>query len=480
MTMSDPETRTKTDIMPRLGEQLDYAVSSFGYSSVYIWITAFMTIFLTDYAGVPAAAVSLLLLVVRFFDAVNDPLIGSIADRTHSRFGRFKPWVGIGGTVMCILIVMMFATQKSWPLHLKIIWVWVVYILITVASTCQQMPYNALCGVITSSAEGRIKLSNTRMVCSSLGTNFTNLIAAALILTFSGTHRTVSTARGYLGAVIFSVAIGLPFMLWTAFRSRERVLPPPVQRREGGRVPVRTMIKCLTGNKYALLCVVGQFVAGLHAYGRMTIMTYYFTYYEGDFKLYSMTGMIGMFTGIVGSGVIAPWIYKMFHHKGKAVGFSFAAAGILVAPMYWFSAKGVWFWVFYAVSTAVGTAASGLRYACDGDNTDYAEYKYGVRVDGFLSSFVSLSLKAGGAVGPAVMLAVINSLAYAVNVHQNQAVMNALNISMSFLPAVLLLIIGVTFWFGYDMDEKKHKEIVRVIEERHREQESAIDQKGDR
>ena len=472
--MPDSNTRTTTDIMPKLGEQLDYAVSSFGYSSIYIWISAFMTIFFTDYAGVPAASVSLLLLVVRFFDAVNDPLIGSIADRTHSRFGRFKPWVGIGGTVMCILIAMLFATQNSWPLKFKILWMWVIYILITVASTCQQMPYNALCGVITSSAEGRIKLSNTRMVCSSLGTNFTNLIAATIILLFSGTHQTENTARGYFGAVMFSIAVGLPFILWTAFRSKERVLPPPAQRAAGNKVPVRTMLKCLIGNKYALICVLGQFVAGFHAYGRMTIMTYYFTYYEGDFKLYSMTGMIGMFTGIVGSGVIAPFIYKLFHHKGKAVGFSFAAAGLLVAPMYWFSARGVWFWVFYAISTAVGTAASGLRYACDGDNTDYAEYKYGVRVDGFLSSFVSLSLKAGGAVGPAVMLAVINALGYTANEQQNQAVMNALNISMSFLPAVLLLIIGVTFWLWYDMDEQKHKEIVLTLEKRHRDQETTL------
>ena len=72
MIMPDSNTRTTTDIMPKLGEQLDYAVSSFGYSSIYIWISAFMTIFFTDYAGVPAASVSLLLLVVRFFDAVNE------------------------------------------------------------------------------------------------------------------------------------------------------------------------------------------------------------------------------------------------------------------------------------------------------------------------------------------------------------------------------------------------------------------------
>ena len=223
-------------------------------------------------------------------------------------------------------------------------------------------------------------------------------------------------------------------------------------------------MKCLLGNKYALGCMFGQFVAGFYTYGRYTIMAYYFTYYEGDFNLYSITGIIGLFTGIAGSGLLGPWLYKVIQHKGRAVGTAFGLSGILSIPMFWLSAKGVLFWVFYAVSTALGTAAFGLRYGCDGDNADYAEYKYGIRVDGFLSAFISMMLKAGGAVGPAVLLVWLDSLGYVANQAQNASVLNALNIGISFIPAVLLLLVALNFLIFYDMDSKKHAEIVKELE----------------
>lgn len=72
-------TYESSNVMPSLGERISYGVADFGYASAYMWVSSFMTIFFTDYVGVPAASVSALLLVVRIFDAINDPIIGSIA-----------------------------------------------------------------------------------------------------------------------------------------------------------------------------------------------------------------------------------------------------------------------------------------------------------------------------------------------------------------------------------------------------------------
>lgn len=448
----------------KMGERINYAVSEFGYNSIYIWISAFMTIFCTDYIGVPAASVSLLLLLVRVFDAINDPIIGSVADRTKSKWGRYKPWVAIGGAVMSLLIIALFAAQPGWSTGFKIAYIWVVYILITVASTCCNMPYGALNGVITSDTEERTKLSGVRMVFANIGANFTNLIAATLILFFSG--GVTNQAHGYLWAVVVSVVIGLPTIIWSAVKSKERVQPPPEQAEKGNKIPLGTQMKCLLGNKYAIICMLGQFIVGFNAYGKMTIMAYYFTYYAGDFSLYSITGIVGLITGIIGSGWLGPKIYQIFRHKGKAVGWAFAIAGLLFIPMFWLSPKGIGFWVFYALSNLFNTASGGLRYSCDGDNADVAEWKYGVRVDGFLSSFISLMLKAGGAVGPAVLLAWLDGLGYVANQAQNDAVLNALNMSMSWLPAILCIVVGLAFIFFYDLDEKKHGEIIKELERR--------------
>ena len=102
-------TKVKLDFR----ERINFSISEFGYNSIYIWITAFMAIFFTDYIGVAATSVSLLMLVVRIFDAINDPIIGSLADRTRSKWGRYRPWVAIGGIVMSLLIILLFAAQPT-------------------------------------------------------------------------------------------------------------------------------------------------------------------------------------------------------------------------------------------------------------------------------------------------------------------------------------------------------------------------------
>lgn len=367
---------------------------------------------------------------------------------------------------MTILIAVLFAAQPTWSMTMKLVWMWVVYILITVASTACNMPYGAMNGVITSNSEERAKLSGMRMVFANLGSNFTNLIAASLILALSGTGRTENTAQGYFWAVVISCAIGLPTLIWSAVKSKERVLPPPEQMEKGAKIPIGKQLKCLFGNKYALICLSGQFMVGFLAYGRMTIMAYYFTYYAGDFKLYSITGIVGIITGIVGAGVLCPLLYKVFKHKGRALTVGFGLCAIFFAPMFWLMPQGIWFWVFYALSNLFNSAASALRYSCDGDNADYAEHKYGIRVDGFLSSFVSLMLKAGGAVGPALLLAWLDGLGYAPNVAQNAAVLNALNLSMSLIPAGLCLLCALGYLFIYDLDGDKHAAIVSELERR--------------
>ena len=111
------------------------------------------------------------------------------------------------------------------------------------------------------------------------------------------------------------------------------------------------------------------------------------------------------------------------------------------------------------------SGSSGTGYALIPDAIDYGEYKTGVRCDGFLAAFVSFGLKAGGAIGPAVMLAWINGLGYTPNVVQNASVLNALNMCISLLPAVCCALIAILYFF-WDMDVSKHDEIRLELERR--------------
>lgn len=107
----------------------------------------------------------------------------------------------------------------------------------------------------------------------------------------------------------------------------------------------------------------------------MTIMAYYFTYYAGNFELYSVTGIVGIATGIIGSGFVCPWFYRQFRHKGYALAIGFGLSGLFYIPIFWFIPQQIVFWVFYAFFNLFQTAVSGLRYSCDGDNAYFTEYQ---------------------------------------------------------------------------------------------------------
>ena len=138
--MKTNEKVIDTNIKLSVKDRINYTIAEFGYNSIYYWISAFMTIFFTDQMGIKAGMVSLLLLVVRIFDGINDPLIGSMADRSKSdRFGnRYTRWVRWGAIGMCTAIFLLFCCQAGWSYNIKCVYMWVIYIMVTVMSTCSR------------------------------------------------------------------------------------------------------------------------------------------------------------------------------------------------------------------------------------------------------------------------------------------------------------------------------------------------------
>ncbi len=457
-----------TDIKLSFRQRLDYGVCEFGYNAIYYWVSAFMTIFYTDIVGVSLAAVSALTLFVRIFDAINDPIIGSMADRTRSKWGRYKPWIAIGGPVLAVLVVLLFSAQPGWPDHIKVIYMWVIYILVTVASTCTNMPFGALNGVLTSNSNERNKLAGLRMVIGNLGMNFTGIVAIPLVLLFGGAAAGGGqSAQGYFWAVFLIAVISIPFMLWTATKVKEVIKPAPSQR----KIPLKKQFAAFFKNKYAVITALSFLVCGFYSYGRMTMMTYYFTYVSNNAGLMSITGFIGIGTGIIGSGFLTPIMYnklklKGVRNKGFAIFVSYMISAVLSIPMFFTSANGIVFWIFYALSSIFSSAGIGIAYGLIGDCADYGEYKQDVRVDGFLASFISLMMKAGGAIGPAVLLLWIDNLGYVANTVQNAGVLGALNFSITLLPAILMAVTAIMFLF-YNLNEKRQMEIRAELDQRH-------------
>lgn len=442
-------------------QRFDYAFFDGAYMMLYYWVNAFMSIFYTDVVGVSVSAVAALTLFVRIFDAANDPIIGSIADRTNSPKGKYTPWLKYGGLALGISMILLFAVQPSWADKAKLTWMWISYIAVTVASTCCYMPYTALNGVMTSDSDERNKLSALRNVCSAVGGQIIGVLAVPMIVMFSGKSSGADAAPGYLYSVIICTVIFTVAAFHTSGHCREVVKPVKAEK-----IPIKKQMSCFFKNKYAIILAITFLMTGFNQYGKMSVLAYYFQYVSGSMSYVSVNGAVVIVAGIIGSGVGSVWLYKITRHKGRAMLLAYALYGIFAIPLYFVPASNVFFWVFTALSSVSICAASGISYGMIGDVVDFGEFKYGIRVDGFLSSFISMTLKAGGAIGPAVMLLLLDKVGFMPNaVNQAQAVINVMSGSMSWMPFVTAMVACVALAF-YNMDEKKLVSIREALQQK--------------
>ena len=441
----------------------NYSISEFGYNSIYAWISSFMAIFLTDQIGIAAGAVSFLTLFVRVFDSINDPLIGSLADRSKDKGkGKYKPWVRWGALAMSVFILLMFAMQPGWSMTFKIVYMWIMYLGVTVCSTCCNMPFGALNGLLTADSSERNRLSGIRQVFANIGTNWNSLIAVPLIVFFTGAgDGKTQSAKGYFFAVLVCIVIGLPTLFWTSYTVKEVVKAPPTQT----KIPLKAQLTAFFKNKYALIVAVLFFMIGFCVYGKMTILIYYLTYNCQNANLITITSIIGLVAAVLGGGYIGNWIYKSLKSKGKTIGLAYGIGAVFAIAGYFCKDGSIAWFASYAGSLTFQIAGISVAYGMIGDSVDYGEYISGVRVDGFISSFVSLMMKAGGAVGPAILVAWMGAEGYVANAVQTESVLFVLRFGINIVVGVCcvgICLLGLRF----DLTPEKHGKILEELESR--------------
>lgn len=433
-------------------QRLDYAIAEFGYNFIYFYVSSYLMIYYTDIIGVAASSVSLLVLVMRLFDAFNDPIIGSIADRTRSPWGRYRPWVAAGGLALAVSVVLLFSANPEWSNGTKVAYMWIVYCAVTIASTCCNMPFGAMNGVLTSNATERVKLSGMRMVVANIGLNGAGVVAIPLVVYFSKAGGS-QTASGWFWAVLVCCIISVPTLFWTAAKCREVLAPPPTQN----KLSIASQFKAMN-NKYIYIAIFTNLLTGIIMYGKMSMITYYYKYVCNAENIMTINSVVALVSAVLGAGIVGPKAYSWLKNKGRVAVYINLVNVILYVILYWFPAPHILFFVINFV-TGLGAGASGaIGYSLIPDAIDYGELKTGVRCDGFIASFVSLALKIGGAIGPALGGAALTWFGFVANAQQSATVITMLNVSVTIVPAICALITLILYLF-YDLDDAAHAKI---------------------
>ena len=436
--------------------KIAYGMGDVGCNFSWMFVGNFLMIFYTDVFGISMSAVATLMLISRFWDAINDPIIGTLTDKTHTRWGRFRPWLLFGAPVTALVLILTFWAHPEWSQTSKIIYMAATYCILVLGYTCVNLPYGTLCGAMTQDIDERASLNTSRSASAMMAIGVINIVTVPLISWFGAGD----TKYGYLAVAVLYGIIFAACHLFCFHKTKEVV----VIERKQQKLPLKVQLRAVLRNKPYLLALLGQLLFGFIHYGRNADMLYYFTYVEGSATLFSYYSMAIIVPSIIGAACF-PLVFRKTGNKGFTAAIFAFLTGITMIGLYFFSPNGsaIMFYLFSALSWFFFSGFNTAIYAIIPDCVEYGEWKTGVRNDGFQYAFVSLGNKIGMALGTSLLAIALGNAGYVSNTMQNPEVLGIMHHAFSTIPGVLWIMTGVCLCF-YKLNKKKYNQIMIDLE----------------
>lgn len=284
-----------------LFEKIGFGLGDAGFNFYWIIIGSYLLYFYTDIFGISAAAAAWMFAVTRIIDAFTDPMIGALADRTRSRWGKFRPYILFGALPLMGSAIFTMSTPDLGDTG-KLIWVYATYSAMMLCYTIVNIPYNSLAGVLTADANERSSLFSIRFFFA----YFTGIIVGAATPDLAAYFANGDPARGWQMTMVLYSAIATVLFIVTFLTTKERITPPKLQQTN----PLEDIADLLKNRPWVVLFALAMIIM-ITIVLRGSSATYYFKYFVERPDL--MGAYIGLQMAAYAVGAIStPYLTRFF------------------------------------------------------------------------------------------------------------------------------------------------------------------------
>ena len=452
-----------------LKEKIGYGLGDAASSMFWKIFSMYLLFFYTDVFGLAPAVVGTMFLITRIWDSCFDPIVGIIADRTKSKWGKFRPYLLWVAIPFAVIGVLTFYTP-DFDEKGKIIYAYVTYSLMMMIYSLINVPYASLLGVMSSDRKDRNTLSSYRMVFAFGGSLLALWLIEPLVNYFGGN---LNSKTGWLATIAVFGIITTAFFWACFFWTKERIKPIDEEQTN-----LKEDLKDLLKNKPWWILLGAGIGALVFNSIRDGAAVYYFKYYVSssvnfDFSLFgtdfhmtptSIYLVLGQAANIIGVIAATPLANKF--GKKKTFFGAMAFAAILSLIFYFFGKEDVFLIMSFQVLISICAGCIfPLIWSMYADSADYSEWKQGRRATGLVFSASSMSQKFGWTIGGAGAGWLLGYYGFQANVEQTATAQNGIQLMLSILPAIAAAI-SVVFIAFYPLSEEKLQTIEQDLNEK--------------
>ena len=441
-----------------------YGLGTVGRDMVYTMISMYLMFYLTDVLQLSDDVlwwVTGIILAARVFDAFNDPFMGVVVDNTHTKYGKFKPWICIGVVLVSILTVLLF-TDFGLSGTAFIVVFGIIYVAWGISYTMNDISYWSMLPTLSQDQREREQIGSVARICASIG--LFAVVSLIVPVTEAIGAKVGSLQKGYFILAIILVCIMLVFQSITVFGVRE----PKLESQKKEHTSVKELVRIIFKNDQLLVTAVAMALFMIGYSTTTSFGLYYFKYVYGNEGMYSIFAVILGVSQIFALAIF-PVLGARFPRKKL---YAFATAMVVTGYLIFFFAptNTMLFIGIAGLILFIGQAfiqVMTLMFLTD--SVEYGEWKFGKRNDSVTFSLQPFINKMGGAIASGVVgaIVIISGMSQA----QSAADMTAsgvfiLKMAMMVFPLICIVIGYLVYRSKYILDETMYAKIVRELNER--------------